>query len=203
MSNKHVPSVQERSMGDPSRPDDRRVQRTRGLLLEALAKLISERGYERLTIQTILDEANIGRATFYAHFESKDALLEASLGNLRAWLVHQASLRQHEPLGLTLPLFEHLKSHSAIYHMSVGRRGEVTVGRQFRVMLRALIREEVMRSSVASGGEEAVRMTTEFLVGSLWSTVVWWMKSGQLVPAEEMDRRYRGMVLRGIGFGER
>jgi AcrR family transcriptional regulator len=185
-------------MEDSSRSEDRRVQRTRGLLLQALARLISQRGYERLTIQQILDEANIGRATFYAHFDSKDALLEASLGNLRAWLVHEASTRGGESLALTLPLFEHLKSHSAIYHMSVGRRGEVTVGKQFRVMLRALIREDVMRSSVALRGDDAVRMTTEFLVGSLWSTVVWWMKGGQVVPAEEMDRRYRGMVFRGI-----
>jgi AcrR family transcriptional regulator len=63
------------SESPPSR--DRRVTRTRGLLLEALARLIAERGYERLTIQNILDQAGIGRATFYAHFDSKDALLAA------------------------------------------------------------------------------------------------------------------------------
>jgi AcrR family transcriptional regulator len=46
---------------------DRRVQRTRELLQKALIELISERGYDALTIQDIVDHANVGRTTFYLH----------------------------------------------------------------------------------------------------------------------------------------
>ena len=56
---------------------DRRVQRTRMILLDALRTLLMERGYERLTIQAILDRAGVGRATFYTHFKSKDDLVAA------------------------------------------------------------------------------------------------------------------------------
>ena len=58
---------------------DRRVQRTHEALLESLRQLMSERGYERLTIQNLLDHAGVSRATFYAHFSSKDDLLTTSI----------------------------------------------------------------------------------------------------------------------------
>ena len=50
---------------------DRRVQRTRKLLQDALMALILEKGYEAVTIQDIIDRANVGRSTFYAHFLDK------------------------------------------------------------------------------------------------------------------------------------
>ncbi len=53
---------------------DRRVQRTRELLQKALIEMIGERGYEAITIQDIVDHANVGRTTFYLHYSSKDEL---------------------------------------------------------------------------------------------------------------------------------
>lgn len=54
---------------------DRRVQRTRELLRRALLQLINEKGYDAVTIQDITDRANVGRSTFYLHYQSKDDLL--------------------------------------------------------------------------------------------------------------------------------
>ena len=53
---------------------DRRVQRTRQLVQKALIDLIGERGYAGITIQDIVNRANVGRTTFYLHFNSKDEL---------------------------------------------------------------------------------------------------------------------------------
>ena len=53
--------------------NDRRVERTQ-LLLAALVSLIEEKGFEALTVQDIIDRANLGRATFYAHFDNKEDL---------------------------------------------------------------------------------------------------------------------------------
>ena len=53
---------------------DRRVRRTRELLQKTLIELISERGYDAITIQDIVDRANVGRTTYYLHYSSKDEL---------------------------------------------------------------------------------------------------------------------------------
>ena len=47
------------------RNGDRRIERTRHMLSDALFALIGERGYENITVQDITDRANVGRATFY------------------------------------------------------------------------------------------------------------------------------------------
>jgi len=61
---------------------DRRVQKTRKLLQDALIELVAEKGYESVTVREILDKANVGRSTFYAHFQDKDQLLHSILDRL-------------------------------------------------------------------------------------------------------------------------
>ena len=64
-----------------ARPD-RRVARTKRQLSKALIELILEKGYDHVTNQDILDRADVGRSTFYAHYESKDVLLVDGPRNL-------------------------------------------------------------------------------------------------------------------------
>jgi AcrR family transcriptional regulator len=62
-----------------SRNSDRRVHRTRLELLAAFRELVFERDYDKIRITDISDRADVGRSTFYEHFESKDDILEHSL----------------------------------------------------------------------------------------------------------------------------
>ncbi|MBC7843657.1 MAG: TetR/AcrR family transcriptional regulator [Gemmatimonadaceae bacterium] len=177
---------------------DKRVQRTRELLLQSLVALIGERGYERLTIQNILDQSGVGRATFYAHFESKDALMELSVAGLRQWLAHEAMSRPNERLGFSLPFFSHLDSHRHIYRMTVGRRGEVTVGRLIRRMLRELTEADLAAHASRVNGAMPTELVTEYIVGALWSTIVWWMTSESELGAAEVDQHFRRLAFSGI-----
>jgi len=58
---------------------DLRVKRTRGLILGAFEGLIAEKGFESISVQDVTDKAQINRATFYAHFADKYALLDYSI----------------------------------------------------------------------------------------------------------------------------
>ncbi len=58
---------------------DPRVKRTRKLLQQSFAELLAERDFQSVTVHDIAERAEVNRATFYAHFEDKYALLSYSV----------------------------------------------------------------------------------------------------------------------------
>lgn len=61
--------------------NDPRVIRTRQLILDAFLNQLNLKNFNSITIQNITEQATINRATFYAHFQDKYALLEALLSD--------------------------------------------------------------------------------------------------------------------------
>jgi AcrR family transcriptional regulator len=61
---------------------DPRVKRTRNLILQAFGSLLAEKGFESISVQDVTDKAEINRATFYAHFPDKYALLDFAIGQI-------------------------------------------------------------------------------------------------------------------------
>lgn len=55
---------------------DPRVKRTRQSLEQAFVDLLHEKGFQAITVQDITQRAGLNRATFYAHFPDKYALLD-------------------------------------------------------------------------------------------------------------------------------
>lgn len=55
---------------------DRRQRKTRSAIYRAFTDLLKSEGYSKITVQQIIDRADVGRTTFYSHFETKDALLQ-------------------------------------------------------------------------------------------------------------------------------
>jgi AcrR family transcriptional regulator len=61
---------------------DPRVKRTRKLLQEAFMELLAEKSFHAISVQDIAERATLNRATFYAHFEDKYALMDYMVGDL-------------------------------------------------------------------------------------------------------------------------
>ena len=59
------------------------MQRTRRALRDAFHALMAERGWDNVSVQSICERADIGRSTFYMHYDSKEQLLEGGLDDLR------------------------------------------------------------------------------------------------------------------------
>ena len=68
---------------------DHRSQRTYRLVSSAFAELLSEKPYDEILVQDILDRAGIGRTTFYAHYFDKEDVLDSMTEQILSMFTHQ------------------------------------------------------------------------------------------------------------------
>lgn len=64
----------------PQEKLDPRVKRTRDLIRHSFMEILPEKGFQAISVQDITARAGINRATFYAHFPDKYALLDYAIG---------------------------------------------------------------------------------------------------------------------------
>ena len=171
---------------------DRRVMRTRTALYDALVMLITERPYDEITVEDILDRADVGRATFYAHFQSKDHLLERSLERLRKILTEAiAGGAGPDPCRR---LFEHVHEYAAVRGaLAQGKGGLIVAGAVDRLLaevLGAALPEPIL-SDVPRG------LVILHMVATFNTTLRWWEHRPAMTPAEA-DLLFRRLLLSGI-----
>lgn len=72
---------------------DRRTERTRNLIINSLSELMKNKEYQNITVENIINKANVGRSTFYENFENKDEVFGEILNSL---IYHVFSEVQHK-----------------------------------------------------------------------------------------------------------
>ena len=169
-----------RKSGDPGvAAPDRRVRRTRKLLHDAFLALVIEQGYEKTTIQDILDRADVGRSTFYVHFRDKEALLTASFDGMRDQLEHElATIDATSQIDVTLPaarLFEHAYRNQRVYRALCGRQGGALVQRYLRRLIGDLLRKHLRPQLTRAGTGVAADVAAEFYTSAALGLLVWWI----------------------------
>jgi AcrR family transcriptional regulator len=182
---------------------DRRAARTRRLLHEALLRLIVRKGFETLTVQDIIDEADVGRSTFYAHFTGKEALLRAGFEHLRVELAAArsaagaASGSGGEPLAFSLAMFEHACAYKDIYAAMLSDRGGAIVLGEVRRVLSDMVKQELAAAQVAVDAPRD--LLVQYVVGGFMAVLTWWLGRNAKPSPAELDAVFRRLVIGGIG----
>src|SRR5512147_556065 len=133
-----------------TRKEDRRVRRTRDLVRGELFALIQEKGFEALSVQDIIDRANVGRATFYAHYDNKEDLLESGFDGLRVTLQERQREARSRNGNLDERLFAfshhllaHANEHREIFPAMVSKRGGALIQHLLHRLLVKVVRDDV------------------------------------------------------------
>jgi len=83
---------------------DRRITKTRKAIYTAFLQLLNKKSFETITVQEVIDLADVGRSTFYSHYESKELLLdELFLRQLQKELEHHVYPMVAEDLKVSYP----------------------------------------------------------------------------------------------------
>ena len=180
---------------------DRRSQRTYRLVSSAFAELLGEKPYEEILVQDILDRADIGRTTFYAHYFDKEDVLDSIVAEQLEMLTHQivhSTARQR--VVPSLELFEH------VYHSE---------NQQFLALMRSRAGEplwEALQTALCQAIEPALStlwaekrspsiplpVVSEYLAGALLTLLKWWVEASMPYPPEEMEHIFQQLALPGV-----
>ena len=181
---------------------DRRIQRTRTLLHEALGSLIREKSYDRITVAEILDRARVSRSTFYIHFRDKDELLTSSMHALLLGVLSAdggaTTDAAERMVAFSLPLLTHIHQHRRSSKARLGERGRGILHEHLRRVLSEWI------AQTASGDlrihqSRRSPIVPELLAQHIASTFVlilhWWMDDGVMRSPAEADKLFRALVM--------
>lgn len=183
---------------------DRRAARTQKALHGALMSLIVRKGYEAITVQDIIDEADVGRSTFYSHYTGKEDLLRSGFQTLRAELaeaqagaVAKTRGAQDEPLGFSLAMFEHACEYRHIYKALLGGRGSVIAVNEIRRVLSEIVKKEL--SGVHENDTVPQDLRIQFVVAAFHAVLTWLLERKPRLTPSQVDVMFRRLVLNGIG----
>ena len=183
---------------------DRRVQRTRRLLHKALMSLILEEKYESITVQEILDRADVGRSTFYVHFQDKDELLVSGFQYLQSLLESVPTTstipgKSYERIiGFSLAMFEHAYEYRRVNRALLGSTAEAVVRKCIQSVLAGIVRRELkleLQSRKRGNCPVSPELLAHFLVSTYISVLAWWLNSKNPLPPKDIDVAYRHLVL--------
>ncbi|HEY0603606.1 MAG TPA: TetR/AcrR family transcriptional regulator [Herpetosiphonaceae bacterium] len=175
---------------------DRRSRRTQQLLSDALVSLILEQSYDTITVQNIIDRANVGRSTFYKHFYDKDDLLLSNIEALLERLSATINLDDvpHNTLLPSRMLFEHIADYRALYQALVRAK---TIEKVIEAGHRYIIRD-IERRIEGQNVAVPIAAISHYLTGSFFALLRWWLDHDVPYTPAQMEDIFQALVRPGL-----
>ena len=194
----------------PHRKEDRRKERTRQLLRDALMELIPEKGYEAISLQDITDRANVARPTFYLHFKDKQDLLFSSLREIYDDLAQRQHMSDNPADLLTGDAdqcidsdFVHVAENVEFYQAMLSEKGSMAFMQMVLEYLSGVMGGELIQLSQQDGKTPRLPadFISSFLAGAEIGVVNWWLKHNQMrYSPKQVSRMMNYLCLLGMGW---
>lgn len=182
---------------------DRRQRKTREAIFKAFTTLLSQKSYNKISVQEIIDAADVGRTTFYAHFETKDYLLKDLCEELFGHIIDTAMGLPHGHSHYSCgsksdPVFLHLLRHLQendrnILELLSSQNNEIFL-RYFKSNLKKLI----ITQYADKGRLKNLELPQDYIVNHISSsfveTVEWWISRKMKETPEEITEYFLAVI---------
>ncbi len=181
---------------------DRRSDRTRAALNQALIELMLEKSYSAISVQDIVERANVGRSTFYAHYQHKDDLLSNQLRQLIEALSQKVNADNPgaQTLFPSLDLLRHVQSHYNLYKaVVIWGPGLEFVLKTFQTYISKGIEAQLAaRLTDQQRSSLPLVAVSNYVAGAFLTLLNWWLENGMVQSPEYMDNLFRQLVTPGV-----
>lgn len=172
---------------------DRRQKKTRNAIFEAFIQLLGERDYTQITVGQIIARADVGRATFYAHFETKEFLLKELCQEL---FDHVFEDRGSELFHCAPPgsVFVHLFRHIGCNDSNILRLLRCRNNELFLLYFKENLTRSLQNQLAVFAHRRDPRLPEDFWVDHICAvftqTVRWWVEQGLVQTPEQITEYF-------------
>src|SRR5260370_42655838 len=168
--------------------------------MAAMLELMAEKSYDEITVQDLLDRANIGRSTFYSHYFDKEDVL-ASLAEQMLEMLRKPLSQRNAGQGIipSLELFQHaLQTQQHFRAMLRGHAREVVWDAAQASLSRAI--EQTLAATLATKRSPSVPLTvmSQYLAGAFLNLLKWWLEAEMPYSPAQMDEMFQQLALPGV-----
>lgn len=192
-----------RNEGGKMDKPDRRIGKTKTAIYQALSDLLREKKYANITIQEIIDRANVGRTTFYQHFADKDELLSSCIETIfesfSGHLTEQAPPGHESRLIPVAEIFTHIQENKRLINgILISDSGDLLF-HKFKSYWNPKV-ESYLSAHLPK--EKKPKVPMDILTNHVTSTLIellrWWMKTGEEYTPEQMEQYLIALIFPSI-----
>lgn len=172
--------------------------------MDAFETLLAKKNYNKITVQEIIDAADVGRTTFYAHFDTKDALLEEMCTDFFTHVFSQnPCIETTHDFSLSEGDFETIICHM-LYHINDNGKNisRLLTGESSGIFLHYFNRylNQLVQTYVTSRMNQKNRNIPEDFLqnhvsGSFVNMVQWWINGGMKESPEQMTEYFLSVIV--------
>ena len=182
---------------------DRRQRKTREAIFNAFTMLLSKKNFNQITVGEIIQQADVGRATFYSHFETKDFLLKEFCEELFCHIFDTENDKGHKHKhifdcndsdSVFLHLFKHLqKNDNNILNLLSSQNNELFL-KYFRSNLEGLVESHLYLFNSKKSQNIPQAFWKNHIISTLVETLKWWIDSGMKETPEVITEYFFEVV---------
>ncbi len=171
---------------------DPRILRSRHMLMDSLAKLLTNHDFEDISVQEIADEATLNRGTFYLHYPDKNALLQAMTDNRFRSLIERRGITFTECSGAVRAIALGVCDYLAETTSCPRQLARIPLEGSIIAVVEDIFREGMSRHAPAPGVDAGLLAATA--AWAVFGAARRWFQTPDRIPAEEMAARIETMV---------
>lgn len=166
---------------------DRRINKTKKAIYQAFLQLLNSKRYETITVQEIIDLADVGRSTFYSHYESKELLLD----ELCRYLFHHLFEREEHlsTEDYLAHIFLHFKKNQDHVTSLLLSKNDYFL-RQLQKELKHHVYPMVVPYLQTVHPKIPSSYLQHFVVTNFIETLTWWLREGKAYNEQEVVSFY-------------
>jgi len=172
---------------------DRRVAKTRTLLINTMLELLRSKSFAKITVNDICDAAMVSRSTFYTHFEDKYFLLNTAIDEIIERLNREVESTdmQNNPNAMLVAIYKESKLFKNIFINDQSEELQKYFFNHCYNDLLALIQKGKEEGHTFSEKEELI---ATFYAGGISSLLKWWITSGFSISVDEISKSQNKML---------